>query len=83
MDDNRFLEQLSDDVDKCKEDFLMEVGRLNYVVKILKESPEAFTDSSLTSAVRGVVKTYEDYINSKIQFTEKYFKEKYKNETNR
>ena len=65
---------LSEKVNKSKEDFIMEVNRLNYVVKLMDEKPLDLSHSSLTSAVRGVATSYENYINSKIEFTEEYFK---------
>jgi len=55
----------------------MEVNRLNYVKHLMIESPESFSDSSLESAVKGVVKSYENYINSRIEFTDEYFKKEY------
>ena len=72
------IQELSDNVKNSKDTFIAEVNRLNYVIKLMNESPEVYTDSSLISAVRDVVKSHEDYINSKIIFTEKYFEEKYK-----
>jgi hypothetical protein len=71
------IEQLRENVNKSKEEFIMEVGRLNYVIKIMNETPSAFSDSSLTSAVRGVSKSYENFVNSKIEFTDEYFKDEY------
>jgi hypothetical protein len=68
---------LSEKVNKTKEDFLMEVNRLNYVIKLMDEKPLDLGHSSLTSAVRGVATSYEIYINSKIEFTEEYFKKDY------
>ena len=75
---SELIEELSDNVKNSKDMFIAEINRLNYVVKLMNESPEIYTDSSLISAVRGVVKSHEDYINSKIVFTEKYFEEKLK-----
>ena len=72
------IQELSDNVKNSKDIFIAEVNRLNYVIKLMNESPESYSDSSLISAVAGVVKSHEDYINSKIVFTEKYFEEKYK-----
>lgn len=70
-------EKLKLTVEERKEEFLLEVGRLNYVVKLLNESPQSYTDSSLISAVRGVSSALENYINSKIDFTDEYFKKDY------
>jgi hypothetical protein len=64
-------------VNQAKEDFLMEVNRLKYVTTLMDEHPIDFTHSSLTSAVNGVIKSYENFINSKIEFTDEYFKKDY------
>lgn len=71
------VDVLRQKVNESKDFFIAEVGRLNYIIKLMQESPEAFTDSSLTSAVKGVVKSHEDYVNSKINFTAEYFKDEY------
>jgi hypothetical protein len=68
-------------VEESKQEFLLQVGRLNYVVKLLKESPEVYTDSSLISAVRELSSSFENYINSKIDFTDEYFKKDYWEQT--
>lgn len=70
------VQQLSDNVKKAKEEFISEVNRLNYAIKLMDEL--YFVDSSLAGYIRNISRTYEDYINSKIQFTEKYFEEKFK-----
>ena len=75
---NMEIEQLRENVNKAKDDFLAEVNRLNYVITLMDAEPIDLSHSSLTTAVRGVSKSYEDYVNSKIEFTEKYFQEKYK-----
>ena len=69
------VEQLKEKVLMAKVDFIAAVNTLNYVKNMLEETSEAYSDSSATSAVRNVIKTYEDYINSKIEFTDKYFGE--------
>ena len=71
------VQQLSDNVKKAKEEFISEVNRLNYAIELMDE-PMSFVDSSLAGYIRNISRTYEDYINSKIQFTEKYFEEKFK-----
>jgi hypothetical protein len=71
------VQQLSDNVKKAKEEFISEVNRLNYAIQLMDE-PMSFVDSSLAGYIRNISRTYEDYINSKIQFTEKYFEEKFK-----
>ena len=65
---------LSEKVSQAKEEFLMEVNRLHYTITLMDEKPLDLSHSSLTSAVRGVVKSYENYINSKIEFTDEHFK---------
>ena len=72
------VQQLSDNVKKTKEEFIAEVNRLNYVITLMDAEPRDLSHSSLTSAVRAVATSYEDYVNSKIRFTEKYFEEKFK-----
>ena len=72
------VQQLSDNVEKTKEEFISEVNRLKYAITLMDAEPIDLSHSSLTSAVRGIATSYEDYINSKIQFTEKYFEEKFK-----
>ena len=69
--------ELKEKVNKNKEEFIAEVNRLNYVIKLMNETPEAFTDSTLTNSVRSIGESYENYINSKIEFTEEYFKKDY------
>jgi hypothetical protein len=69
------IEQLKEKVNQAKEDFIMDVNTLNYATTLMKSE---FSDTGLESAVRRVVKSYENYVNSKIEFTDQYFKEKYK-----
>ena len=71
------VQELSDNVKKTKEEFIAEVNRLNYAIKLMNE-PMSFVDSSLAGYIRNISRTYEDYVNSKIRFTEKYFEEKLK-----
>jgi hypothetical protein len=71
------VDVLRQKVNESKDFFIAEVNRLNYVIKLMQESPESFMDSSLTSSVKGIVKSYEDYVNSKINFTSEYFKDEY------
>jgi len=67
---------MKDEVEQAKNEFLKEVNRLNYVITLMNTEPRDLSHSALTSAVRGVVKSYEDFINSKIEFTDEYFKNK-------
>jgi hypothetical protein len=67
---------LSEKVTQAKEEFILEVNRLKYAITLIDEEPRDLSHSSLTSAVRGVVESYENYINSKIEFTDEYFKNK-------
>jgi len=64
-------------VNQAKEEFIAEVNRLNYAITLMDEEPRDLSHSSLTIAVRGVATSYENYINSKIHFTEEYFKKNY------
>ena len=67
---------MKDEVEQAKNEFLKEVNRLNYAITLMNTEPRDLSHSVLTSAVRGVVKSYEDFINSKIEFTDEYFKNK-------
>jgi hypothetical protein len=62
---------MKDKVDQAREDFIMDVNTLKYATSLMKGE---LSDSGLESAVRRVVTSYENYVNSKIEFTEEYFK---------
>jgi hypothetical protein len=62
---------LSEKVTQAKEDFIMDVNALKYATTLTNVE---FSDSGLERLVRRVVASYENYINSKIEFTEDYFK---------
>lgn len=62
---------LSEKVTQAKEDFIMDVNTLKYATTLTSVE---FNDSGLERLVRRVVASYENYINSKIEFTEDYFK---------
>jgi len=64
---------LSKKVTQAKEDFIMDVNALKYATTLTNTE---LNDSGLESAVRRVVISYENYINSKIEFTDEYFKTK-------
>jgi len=68
------IEELKEKVNHAKEEFFMEVNRLNYAITLMDEEPRDLSHSSLTSAVKGVMRSYEDFINSKIEFTAEHFK---------
>jgi len=65
---------MKDKVDQAKEEFILDVNRLKYATTLIMST--GLSDSGLESAVRRVVTSYENYINSKIEFTEEYFKNK-------
>lgn len=71
------IEYLRKNVNDKKDTFLSNVNTLNYVIKLMNETPQAFSDDSLENAVNKLKLSYENYINSKIEFTEEYFKEEY------
>jgi hypothetical protein len=71
------IEYLRKNVNDKKDTFLSNVNTLNYVIKLMNETPQAFSDDSLTNAINKLTLSYENYINSKILFTEEYFKEEY------
>ncbi len=66
---------MEDKVDQAREDFIMDVNTLKYMTTLIKTGG-LISDSGLESAVRRVVTSYENYVNSKIEFTEEYFKNK-------
>ena len=64
---------LAEKVTQAKEDFIMDVNTLKYATTLMDTE---LSGLGLESAVRRVVTSYENYINSKIEFTDEYFKNK-------
>jgi hypothetical protein len=62
---------LSEKVDQAQEEFIREVGALKYATGLTKRE---LGDDGLDRAVRRVVISYEKYVNSKIKYTNEYFK---------
>jgi hypothetical protein len=67
-------DNLKEKVNQAKEDFIMDVNTLKYATTLMRSD---LSEPGLESAVRRVVTSYENYINSKIEFTNEYFKKDY------
>lgn len=63
-----------DKVKEAKEEFIMNVNALKYATTLMDADFLEFSHSSLTSALKNVVQSYEKFINSKIEFTNEHFK---------
>jgi len=61
---------LSEKVDQTKEEFIYKVNALKYATTLIG----TISDGSIEDAVRNVVTSYENYVNSKIEFTAEHFK---------
>jgi hypothetical protein len=61
---------LSEKVDQAHQEFIENVGALKYATGLTKRE---LCDNGLDRAVRRVVTSYENYVNSKIEYTNEYF----------